>query len=99
MPILRLLLAVGAAEEGNGLGGGRVRVAGDASPGASLRMPEEALELIGVRRAVGQDPAEENVLGRRASELEKPLPQVHIVPADALGHAASWTDRLDEEDA
>jgi len=95
----RLLFAVRAAEKGDGLGGSGVGVPGDAGPGASLRVPEEALELIGIRRAVGQDPAEQNVFRGRVSELEKLLPQIDVVPTDALGHAASRTDRLDEEDA
>ena len=41
-------------------------IAFDAGPGASLRMPEVTLEPVGVGRAVGENPAEENVLAALA---------------------------------
>src|SRR5713101_8123660 len=43
-----LIAAVGAAEEGDGVGGLGVGVALDARPGTALGMPEVALEAVGL---------------------------------------------------
>jgi hypothetical protein len=85
----RLLLAVGAAEEGDGLGGSGVGVAFDARPGAALGVPEVALQAIGVVGVVGEHPAEEDVRASLASVLDEALPQVHVVPAHPLRHEAA----------
>src|SRR5450759_3236774 len=94
-----LLVAVGAAEEGDGVGGLRVSVAFDAGPGAALGVPEVALEAVGLVGVGGEHPAEEDVQLYLAGVLEEALAQVHVVPADALGDGALRADALQEIDA
>ena len=79
--------------------GRRVGVAFDARPGPAVGVPEIALELIGLVRVLGEDPAEEHVRPALAGILQEPLAQVHVVAADALGDLPVRADALQEEDA
>src|SRR6202162_4795147 len=83
-----LFVAVGAAEEGDGVGGLGVGVAFEAGPGAALGVPEVTLEAVGLVGVGGEHPAEEDVQRSLAGVLQEPLAQVHVVPADALGDEA-----------
>src|ERR1700693_1210670 len=94
-----LFVAVGAAEEGDGVGGLGMGVAFEAGPGAALGVPEVALEAVGLVGVGRQHPTEENVPVSLAGVLEEALAQVHVVPADAFGDGALRTDALQEIDA
>ena len=92
-------LAVRAPEERDALGGDRMRVASDASPGAALGVPEVALELVRLTGAFRQHPSEENVVSSITRVLEKPLPDIHVIAADALRDAAARANALQVVDA
>lgn len=93
------MVAVGAADFGDGVGGAGVGVAFEAGPGAALGVPEVALEAVGLVGVGGEDPAEEDVQIAFAGVLEEALAQVHVVPSHALGDGALRADDLQEIDA
>src|ERR1700693_339663 len=94
-----LFVAVGAAEEGDGVGGLGMGVAFEAGPGAALGVPEVALEAVGLVGVGRQHPAEEDVYLSLAGVLEEALAQVQVVAADALGDGALRANAFQEIDA
>jgi hypothetical protein len=95
----RKLVAVRAAEEGNGVSGPGMGVAFEARPGTAAGMPEVALELVGVRGVGGEHPAEEDVILPLPRVLQEPLAQVEVIAPHAFGDGAARAHGLKEIDA
>ena len=89
--LAHLVVAVRAAEKGNAFGGSGVRLAGDAGPGAALRVPEITLDTVGFAGIRREHPAEEDVVASPPGVLQEPLPQVDVVSPHALSDAAAQT--------
>ncbi len=91
-------VAVGTAEEGDGVGGLGMDVAFEAGPGAALSVPEVTLQAIRLVGVGGEHPAEQDVRLRGAGVLQEALAKIHVVSPDPLRDEAPGTDALQEID-